>query len=157
MKTKIFIVCFAIGLIPALAILLHKEDSVYVSSEDDLFDNNVPSQENYKLPSYMQEEHEETLPVSIENKEIEEALDKATNLVDDSLLKNAFDEGFLNGKNSYLAQKNNHQYEYVSFTSKYEDLDENQKTKLAEEKQKGYVEGYHKAILEETCPCPRSY
>lgn len=67
-------------------------------------------------------------------------------------LENAFKEGYFNGKNSFFAQSKDIPYEYAAFTSKYENLSEDQKKKLEDANQKGYVEGYHKASMESHCP-----
>lgn len=67
-------------------------------------------------------------------------------------LKKAFDEGYFNGRNSYIAQTNNKSYEYTSFTKKYSGLTESQIRELEQENQRGYLEGYHKATAEFSCP-----
>lgn len=86
-------------------------------------------------------------------KPVDKSLNKSVNNLDMSkALKQAFEEGYFNGRNSYIAQVNDKSYEYTSFVKKYDNLSECQIKMLESENQRGYLEGYHKATAEFSCP-----
>lgn len=90
---------------------------------------------------------------NIEQKTKNQAVVSKTNDYDmRKALKQAFEEGYFNGRNSYIAQVNDKSYEYTSFVKKYDNLSENQIKMLESENQRGYLEGYHKATAEFSCP-----